>query len=81
MAEPQSHSETTEPSPSVRLSAPRVRGEQREDVPYHWPRGQEAPSSPAERRLQQGLIFLVVLLSMSSLALLWYMIAKSTRAI
>ena len=80
MAELQSHPQKNDPPPSVRLSAPNARGEQREDVPYHWPRGQEVAPTTAERRLHGGLILLVIVLSISSLVLLWYMIAKSTTA-
>jgi hypothetical protein len=81
MAELQPHPQNNEQPASVRLSAPRVPGGQREDVPYHWPRGPEAMSTPAERLLHRGLILLVIVLSVSALALLWYMIAKSTRGI
>jgi hypothetical protein len=80
MAELQTYPRKNDRPPSVRLSAPGARGEQRQDVPYHWPRGQEAAASPTERRLHGALILLVVVLSLSSLALLWYMIAQSTRA-
>jgi hypothetical protein len=80
MAELQPPSQTNHPTPAASPSGPGVRGEQRRDVPYHWPRGPEAPSSPAERRLHGALIALVVVVSLAALALLWYMIAKSTRA-
>jgi hypothetical protein len=81
MAEQQTHSQRNDPPPSARLSAPSAKGGQRQDVPYHWPRGQKAPSTPGERRIQRGLIGLVVVLSVLALALLWYMIARSTRGI
>jgi hypothetical protein len=80
MAVLQSHPRKNDRPRSVGLSAPSARGEQRQDVPYHWPRGQEAPASPTARRLHRSLILLVIVLSLASLGLLWYMIAQSTRA-
>jgi hypothetical protein len=80
MAERQVNSHVNERPPSIRLSPPSERGGQREDVPYHWPRGPEAPTT-TERRVHTALIALVVVLSVLALALLWYMIARSTRAI
>lgn len=70
--------EDTRP-PSVRAPVP-AQGGQREDVPYHWPRGPEAPTPPGKRRAQRALITLTVVLSALAVALLWYMIARSTRA-
>lgn len=49
-------------------------GAQRSDVPYRWPRGPEAPSTPTESRARHFTIGLAIIVCIAAAALIWMMV-------